>query len=36
VVQLVGRSLGMSHGAVDATVATVDAQLEKNRRAGAV
>jgi len=31
VVQLVGKALGMRHPAVDATVATVDAQLEKNR-----
>ena len=32
VVQSVAKSLGMHHPTIDATVATVDAQLEKNRR----
>jgi len=36
VVQLVARAMGMRSEAVDATVATVDAQLEENRRAGGV
>lgn len=35
VVQLIGKSLGMQHPTVDATVATVDAQLEKNRNRAA-
>ena len=32
VVQLVGKALGMSHPTIDATVSTVDAQLERNRQ----
>jgi len=35
IVQLVAKSLGMQHPTVDATVATVDAQLEKNREKSA-
>jgi len=34
-VQLIARSKGLSHPAIDATVATVDAELENNRRAAA-
>lgn len=33
-VQRVGQALGMEHPTVDATVATVDARLAENRRAG--
>jgi len=34
-VQRIAASMGMSHPTIDATVATVDAQLEKNRRSAA-
>jgi hypothetical protein len=35
VVQLIGRSLGMDHPAIDETVATVDAKLAQNQRMSA-